>query len=62
MERIDKLVAAALFRCAGLAKGRRTAWAFVTRDDGGMGACSAATLRRAIVLETVLTWLNATTQ
>ena len=58
MERIDKLVAAALFRCAGLAKGRRTAWAFTTRQDGGMGACSAVILRRAVVLETVLTWLN----
>jgi hypothetical protein len=35
MERIDKMVAAAIFKCAGLTKGRRTAWAFV---DGKQGA------------------------
>ena len=58
MERIDKMVAAAIFKCAGLAKGRRTAWAFVDGKQGGFGATSAVSLRRAIVLETVLTKLN----
>jgi hypothetical protein len=58
MERIDKLVAAAIFKCAGLAKGRRTAWAFVDGKMGGFGATSAVSLRRAIVLDTVLTKLN----
>ena len=58
MERIDKLVAAAIFKCAGLTRGRRTAWAFVDGKMGGFGATSAVSLRRAIVLETVLTKLN----
>lgn len=58
MERIDKLVAAAIFKCAGLARGRRTAWAFVDGKLGGFGATSAVSLRRAVVLETVLTKLN----
>ena len=58
MERIDKMVAAAIFKCAGLAKGRRTAWTFVDGKQGGFGATSAVSLRRAIVLETVLTKLN----
>ena len=58
MERIDKMVAAAIFKCAGLTKGRRTAWAFVDGKLGGFGATSAVSLRRAVVLETVLTKLN----
>lgn len=58
MESIDKLVAAAIFKCAGLARGRRTAWAFMAVADGGFGACSAVIMQRSIVLETVLTWLN----
>jgi hypothetical protein len=58
MQQIDKLVAATLFKCAGMASGRRTAWAFLPVSDGGLGATSAATLRRAIVLNTVLTRLN----
>jgi hypothetical protein len=58
MERIDKLVAAAIFKCAGLTRGRRTAWAFVDGKMGGFGATSAVSLRRAVVLETVLTKLN----
>ena len=59
MEKIDKLVAAALFRCAGLAKGRRTAWAFVDMEHGGFGMLSATTLRRMVVVEAVLARLNA---
>ena len=59
MERIDKLVAASLFSCAGLPRGRRTAWAFVSLEQGGLGALSATSLRRMVVLETVLARLNA---
>ena len=55
MERIDKLVAASLYQCAGLARGRATAWAFLPE---GFGALSAVTLRRAVVVERVLTLLN----
>lgn len=58
MTSIDKMVAAALYKCAGLARGRRTAWAFMPVTDGGFGAASAVIMRRSIVLETVLTWLN----
>lgn len=56
MQRIDKLVAAALYKCAGVAKGRNTQWAFLPE---GFGALSAVTLRRAVVLERMLTVLNA---
>ena len=58
MTSIDKMVAAALYKCAGLARGRRTAWAFMPVTEGGFGAASAVIMRRSIVLETVLTWLN----
>ena len=60
MIKIDKLVAAAIFACAGLARGRRTAWAFLATNRGGFGATSAVVLRRAVVLEKVLSWLNVT--
>jgi hypothetical protein len=56
MERIDKLVAAALYKCAGVAAGRSTLWAFLPE---GFGALSAVVLRRAVVVERVLTLLNA---
>jgi hypothetical protein len=56
--KVDKMVAAAIFSCAGLAKGRRTTWAFLPQSEGGFGATSARTLRRAVVLEKVLSWLN----
>jgi hypothetical protein len=56
MQRFDKLVAAALYKCAGVAKGRSTLWAFLPE---GFGALSAVVLRRAVVLERVLTLLNA---
>lgn len=59
MEKIDKLTAAAIFSCAGLARGRRTAWAFRSAATGGFGATSAVILRRAIIIEKVATWLNA---
>ena len=59
MERIDKMVAASLFRCAGLPRGRRTAWAFVDFDHGGLGMLSATTLRRMVVVESVLVRMNA---
>ena len=58
MRKIDKMVAAAVFSCAGLARGRRTTWAFLPLREGGFGATSAQTLRRAVVLEKVLSWLN----
>jgi hypothetical protein len=56
MERLDKLVAAALYKCAGVAAGRSTLWAFLPE---GFGALSAVVLRRAVILERVLTLLNA---
>ena len=59
MMRIDKLVAAALFRCAGLPRGRRTAWAFVDCEHGGLGMLSATSLRRMVVVESVLARMNA---
>ena len=59
MVRIDKLIAAALFRCAGLPRGRRTAWAFVDCEHGGLGMLSATTLRRMVVVESLLAKMNA---
>jgi hypothetical protein len=60
MRKVDKMVAAAIFSCAGLARGRRTTWAFLPQSAGGFGATSAVVLRKAVVLEKVLSWLNAT--
>ena len=59
MEKIDKLTAASIFSCAGLARGRRTSWAFRPVLKGGFGASSAVILRRAVIIEKVATWLNA---
>ena len=59
MEKIDKLTAASIFKSAGLARGRRTAWAFRSASKGGFGATSAVILRRAVIIEKVATWLNA---